>query len=269
MVQIGDYYWSGAKSHPNQGNHTLHLCHPGKLQTFKLHCCVYDGKHSKGLNHANHNTANTQKWVNLYDEMLEEFKRLGRCMPIDSSYMGDIMGQIEREIWLMNFVGTCQSDQTRAEVAEAKKGTTIGNYKSIMFQHKTKCLSYAMWAHNNIVKTLSNFHSPKVLSAPEGMLYIPRVNGLREQHKTEVSCPEQQKYYSETFYQIDKGNVKESKYNMGGQKKGHTWAPKLHMRFWNFNLGNSCTAYDYLVDRHIQDHRKIGMTECVQIFLTL
>ena len=35
----------------------------------------------------------------------------------------------------------------------------------------------------------------------------------------------------------------ESKHNMDGQTKGHNWAPKLHMRFWNFNLGNYHTTY--------------------------
>ncbi|KAL7525437.1 hypothetical protein ACHAXR_001005, partial [Thalassiosira sp. AJA248-18] len=53
--------------------HSICVTH-GNLRTYKLHCRVYGGKHDEGLNHVHHNTANTQKWVNLYDEMLEEFK---------------------------------------------------------------------------------------------------------------------------------------------------------------------------------------------------
>jgi hypothetical protein len=95
----------------------------GDLSTFKLHCRVYEGKHDESLNHVHENTANTQKWVNLYDEMIDEFKGIGMCMTMDSAYMGDIMGQIGQEEWAMNFVGTCQSDRTGAGPAakETKK----------------------------------------------------------------------------------------------------------------------------------------------------
>ncbi|KAL7536120.1 hypothetical protein ACHAXR_006945 [Thalassiosira sp. AJA248-18] len=224
--------------------HSICVTH-GDLKTFRLHCRVYGGKHDEGLNHVHHNTANTQKWVNLYDEMLEEFKGRGMCMTMDSAYMGGVMGQIGREVWAMNFVGTCQADRTGADVKETRKNMTVGTYESHMFQHRTKHLSFTMWSDNNIVKTLSNFHTPEVLVAAEGVLWRRRVDGLREQERTEVSCPKQQKDYNETFHLIDKGNGKESKYDMGGQTKGHNWAPKLHMQFWNFGLGNSShTIYD-------------------------
>lgn len=90
-----------------------------------------------------------------------------------------------------------------------------------------------MWADNNIVKTLSKFHSLEILSGGEGVARRRGVDGTREQERTEVSCPAQQKDYSETFHLIYKGNGKESRYDMGGQTKGHNWAPKLSMRFWN------------------------------------
>ncbi|KAL7527968.1 hypothetical protein ACHAXR_007787 [Thalassiosira sp. AJA248-18] len=195
--------------------HSICVTH-GNLRTYKLHCWVYGGKHDEGLNHVHHNTAITQKWVNLYDEMLEEFKGMGMCM-MDSAYMGDVMvmGQIGREVWEMNFVGTCQADRTGADAKEIRKNMTVGTYESEMFQHITKPLSYTMWSDNNIVKILSNFHTPEVLVAAEGVRRKRRVDGVREQEMTEVSCPVQQKDYSETFHLIDKGNGKESKYDMG------------------------------------------------------
>ncbi|KAL7526484.1 hypothetical protein ACHAXR_001514 [Thalassiosira sp. AJA248-18] len=183
---------------------------------------------------------------------------------MDSAYMGDVMGQIGREVWEMNFVGTCQTDRTGADVKEVKKNMTVGSYHSELFQHLTLPLSYTMWGDNNIVKTLSNFHTPEVLPAGEGVLRKRRVDGVREQNKTEVSCPVQQKDYSETFHLIDKGNGKESKYDMGGQTKGHNWAPKLHMRFWNFGLGNSHTVYDALVNEYTPNRRKMKMPQCVK-----
>jgi hypothetical protein len=88
---------------------------------------------------------------------------------------------------------------------------------------------------------------------------------VREQEQKEVSCPVQQRDYSETFHLIDKGNGKESKYDMGGQTKGHNWAPKLCMRFWNFGLGNAHTMYEALITEHTADRRYLDMEECVMI----
>ena len=120
-----------------------------------------------------------------------------------------------------------------------------------------------MWADNAIVKTLSNFHSPKLLAAGSGVLRRHCVNGVRERTPTEVPCPEQQKDYCETFHLIDKGNGKESKYDMGGHTKGHNWAPKLTMRFFNFNLGNAHTMYDALTMEYTPTRRTMKMPECV------
>jgi hypothetical protein len=80
-----------------------------------------------------------------------------------------------------------------------------------------------------------------------------------------VSCPAQQKDYSETFHLIDKGNGKEKKYDMGGQSKGHNWAPKLLMRFWNFNLGNSHQMYEALCKEHTPFRKRMDMDECVNM----
>lgn len=205
----------------------------GPLASLKVvHCRVYGGAHDDGLGHRHENTANVQKWINLYDNMLDEFKGRGMCCTLDSAYMGDTIGQIAREVWGFNFVGTCQSSRSGGgEASRAdKKRMRIGSYESVIFQHRTLNLCFAMWVDNNIVKTLSNFHSAEVLDVGLGMLRRRRVDGVREQEYTAVSCPKQQKDYSNTFHLIDKGNGRESKYDMGGQTKGHNWAPKLSMQ---------------------------------------
>eukprot|EP00956_Cyclotella_meneghiniana_P039672 scaffold176861_cov23-Cyclotella_meneghiniana.AAC.1 len=51
---------------------------------------------------------------------------------------------------------------------------------------------------------------------------------------------------------------------MGGQTKGHNWAPKLSMRFWNFGLGNSHTMYSALTKEHTPFRKKQSMPECVK-----
>jgi hypothetical protein len=43
------------------------------------------------------------------------------------------------------------------------KDIAINSYEYLLYQHKTKPLTYAIWGDNNFVKTLSNFHSPVIL----------------------------------------------------------------------------------------------------------
>ena len=140
----------------------------------------------------------------------------------------------------------------------------IGSYESVMFQHRFKHLCFALWADNNIVKTLSNFHMPRILPVGFGVSRRRRIEGVRERDPTEVTCPEQQKAYSETFHLIDKGNGKEKKYDMTFNSKGHNWAPKITMRFWNFYLGNAHTMYSALVHEHTPGHCEMDMSECVR-----
>ena len=124
--------------------HSLCVTH-GPLASYKLHCRVYGGSTDGDLNKTHNNTATTQKWVNLYCGMLDEFKGNGHCCTMDSAYMGDIMGQIGREEWKMNFVGTAQSNRTGADVEEVKKSMKKGTYESALFQHNSKPLVYALW----------------------------------------------------------------------------------------------------------------------------
>jgi hypothetical protein len=113
-----------------------------------------------------------QKWVNLYNEMLDYFKGRGTCMTMDSAYMGDIMGQIGRDVWKMNLLGTCQSNRVGCgpTAAAAKSELKIGTYESIMFQHQSKSLSYTMWA---------DVHTPEVLEVGKGVVRRRRVDGMR------------------------------------------------------------------------------------------
>ena len=52
---------------------------------------------------------------------------------------------------------------------------------------------------------------------------------------------------------------------MGGQTKGHNWAPKLTMGYWNFGLGNAHTMYAALVKKFTPDRRALDMPGCVKI----
>ena len=65
-----------------------------------------------------------------------------------------------------------------------------------------------MWADNNFVRTLSNFHPPQIIEG--GIKRRHKIDGLHEREKTPVRVPVQQKYYSETFHLIDKCNQNES-----------------------------------------------------------
>ena len=124
--------------------HTLYVT-KGPLVTYKLHCRVYGGKSDEGLNFCHDNTATTQKWVNLYSEILDDFKDMCMACTMDSAYMGDIMAQIGREVWGFNFVGTSQTNRTGVPAKEDKKLMKVETYKSVMYQHKTEPLVYAMW----------------------------------------------------------------------------------------------------------------------------
>lgn len=166
----------------------------------------------------------------------------------------------------LNWCRTCckAAKKAKKETGLGGSGHILGCLCGAQLPTKTKHLTYAPWSDNNIVKTLSNFHSSIVLPAGDGLLPRRRVDGVQEQDQTEVSCPLQQKDYSETFHLINKGNGKESKYDMGGQTKGHNWAPKLTMRYWNFSLDNAHMMYKALVKQYTPDRQAMSMAECVK-----
>ena len=110
--------------------------------------------------------------------MLDEFKREGRCVTMDSAYMGDMLAQIGRQECNGNMLGTTNENRTGADAKDERKVMKKGTYKSIMYQHDSKGLVLVMWSDNNIVQTLSNFHSPKVVE--DGLQQKRKVNGVCE-----------------------------------------------------------------------------------------
>jgi hypothetical protein len=131
---------------------------------------AYGGKGDKDINVHNPHTVTKLKMVSLYDFMLDPFKNKGHCVVMDSAYMSDAMCQVGREEWKINMVGTCQTDRCgaspllgKAAYTGADKEISINSHDSLLYQHETKPLTYAVWGDNNFVKTVSNFHSPVVL----------------------------------------------------------------------------------------------------------
>jgi hypothetical protein len=134
----------------------------GILKTYKLHVRAYGGKSDEDLSQMCEHTGTVQKWINLLDNILDEYKGKGHCVTMDSAYMGDILTQVGHSEWKINMVGTAQANCTRAEVKEELNKIKRGTYESLCFQHRTKSLCFAFWSDNNLVKTLSNFHPPTI-----------------------------------------------------------------------------------------------------------
>ena len=89
---------------------------------------MYGGVSDEDLDKRHLNTAGTQKYVNLFDDLLAAFRGNGHCVTMDSAYMGDIMAQILRNEWKINAVGTAQANRVGADVKEALKGLRKGKY---------------------------------------------------------------------------------------------------------------------------------------------
>eukprot|EP00956_Cyclotella_meneghiniana_P027905 scaffold63911_cov67-Cyclotella_meneghiniana.AAC.6 len=146
------------------------------------------------------------------------------CVTLDSAYSGDTLFQIARDIWGLNMVGTCQVNRSGAFPHAVKDKSSL---KVINIVHSICVMPCVMPCGQTT--TLLNLFQTFTLQRSWKQV-------LESTFHLEVPCPSQQKHYSSTFHLIDKGNRKESKYDMGGQTKGHYWAPKLSMRFWNFGL---------------------------------
>ena len=230
---------------------------------------VYGGVSNADLDKPHQHTAGTQKYVNLLDDLLGAFRGKGHCVTMDSAYMGSIMAQILQEEWKINAVGTAQANRVGPNVKEALKSLKKGTYKSLVFQHKTKPLVYALWSDNNIVKTLSNFHTPEILPVGDGLKRKKReADGRREQHKSEVKCPSQNKDYSKIFHLIDKGNKNEAKYDLAGMSRTHNWTPKLVLRLFNMAFNNAMKVYLALVSMHTPDKCTVPMPNCISELAT-
>jgi hypothetical protein len=114
------------------------------------------------------------------------------------------------------------------------KEISINSHESLLFQHKTKALTYAVWGDNSFFKTLSNFHSPVILKG--GMKRKKRnpETKRRERDFSQVDCPIQQKTYCLTYHHIDKGNGAEAKYDLLTESHLHGWGPTLAARFFQY-----------------------------------
>jgi hypothetical protein len=124
------------------------------------------------------------------------------------------------------------------------KEISINSHESLLFQHKTKSLTYAVSGDNNFVKTLSNFHSPVIL---RGGMRRKRRNletKKRERDFSDVDCPTQQKTHcNNRHHNIYKGNGAEAKHNISTESHLHGWGPKLAARHFNMNLNNTYKFY--------------------------
>ena len=98
----------GPEPKPIRTGATLHtLCiTEGPLSSYKLFARVYGGKSDGDLNKETENASTLQKWINLYNIMLHQFKGKGRGVTMDSAYMGDIMAQIGQSEWGMLILTT-------------------------------------------------------------------------------------------------------------------------------------------------------------------
>ena len=84
----------------------------GLLWTYKLYVHVYGRKSDKELDHVCKHTGTTQKWINLFDKVLDTYKGKGCCITMESVYKGDILAQVGHYEWLMNMLGTAQANRT-------------------------------------------------------------------------------------------------------------------------------------------------------------
>ena len=88
-----------------------------------------------------------------------------------------------------------------------------------MWQHDRESLGYAIWSDNNLIHTLSNFHSPKIVEG--GIKRKRKVNGVRGREPVAVPYPQQIINYSDTFHLINKGNGTQANYDLAGQNRKH------------------------------------------------
>ena len=75
--------------------------------------------------------------VDLFDEMLDAFKGHGHehYDAMDSIYMGDIMVLTDHYKWLIDMVGTAQSNQAGLDVKDDKASMNKGTYECKLYQH--------------------------------------------------------------------------------------------------------------------------------------
>jgi hypothetical protein len=88
-------------------------------------------------------------------------------------------------------------------------------------------LVFAVWADNNFVKTLSNFHSPTIVEGGMKRRVRDLVTKRRDRVQSDVNCNVQHIDYCRTYHHIDKGNGAEAKYDLSIESHLHGCGPKL------------------------------------------
>ena len=145
------------------------------------------------------------------------------------------------------------------KAGEIKKGT----HESLLYQHKTKPLVFAVWADNNFVRTLSNFHSPSIVQGRMKRRKRNEVTGKREREQSEVDCNEQQIDYCSYYHWIDKGNGQEAKYDLSCESHIHGWPPKLKLRLYNCNTNNTYKYYTVLYNMCHPGQTPMPILNCI------
>jgi hypothetical protein len=120
-----------------------------------------------------------------------------------------------------------------------------------------------VWADNNFVRTLSNFHLPVVLRGGMRRRVRDPVTKRRAREQTDVDCNEQQADYCHTYHQIDKGNGAEAKYDLSTESHLHGWGLKLAARYFNMNINNAYKVYCYLYKKHHPDEVVMPLKDCI------
>ena len=139
------------------------------------------------------------------------------------------------------------ANRTGADIKPVINDMEKRSYESAMWQHDSLPLCVAAWLDNNIVKTLSNFHSPVIKQGGLKRRRMDELTGQREKDKSDVDAPIQQVDYCEMFYQIDKSNGKDAKFVLGRHgSKTHEWTPKISFRFFNMTMTNAFIIYTVL-----------------------
>ena len=125
-----------------------------------------------------------------------------------------------------------------------------GTCESLLHQHLDEPLTFAIWADDNFVKTLSNFHSPVVIENGVKRRRRDPATNRRETNQTAVECLAQVKSCCETFHLIDEGNCSEAKCDLAGESHKHGWTPKLAARLFNMHLNDAHKICCSVVEDH-------------------
>ena len=124
-------------------------------------------------------------------------------------------------------------------------------------------MTFAVWADNSFVKTLSNFHSPEIVKGGLQRRVRDLVTKRRDRDPSDVNCPAQQQTYCKTYHWIDKGNAIEAKYDLSTESHLHGWGPKLAARYFNININNAYKLYVALFTEHHPNSIPMPLKECI------